>query len=132
MRHSLKKRAQEDAAGYRKGVRDGLGMAASEMDDWACEMDSVSPKHARELREHAASLRGDFDSNFSQLDKDVEEDEIAEENVGHLSPEELAKDRKLIAAMLEVQAEVKCLQELGWKQQDFAQALKNLLEEKGE
>lgn len=43
---------------YSNGVRAGLGMAASELDDWACEMDSVSPEAASELREHAESLRG--------------------------------------------------------------------------
>ena len=51
---------KKDAAGsreYSQGVRDGLSMAASEMDDWACEIDIVSPEHASELREHAASLR---------------------------------------------------------------------------
>lgn len=53
----LRNALDESLSGYDKGVQVGLGMAASEMEDWACEIDLVSPEYARELREHAASLR---------------------------------------------------------------------------
>lgn len=49
-----------------------------------------------------------------------------------LDKDETTEDREIVAAALKVDAEVKRLRDLGWKQQDFAQALKNLLEGKGE
>ena len=45
------------------------------------------------------------------------------------------KNRRTARALenvVRIDAEVKRLRDAGWKQQDFAQALKNLLEEKGE